>query len=127
MMDGDQIDAGALMAEIGARAKAASRALGYATAERKHAALIAAADAIWERREEIAEANALDMEYGREKGLSPAMLDRLLLTNDRIRGMADGLRAVADQADPVGEVIAEWDMPSGLHIRRVRTPLGVIG
>ncbi|MEL7462779.1 MAG: glutamate-5-semialdehyde dehydrogenase [Pseudomonadota bacterium] len=126
-MDGDQIDAGALMAEIGARAKAASRALGYATAERKHAALIAAADAIWARRDEIADANALDMEYGQEKGLSPAMLDRLLLTEDRIRGMADGLRAVADQTDPVGEVIAEWDMPSGLHIRRVRTPLGVIG
>ena len=126
-MDGDQIDAAAMMAEIGARAKAASRELGYATAERKHAALIAAAEAIWERREEIAAANALDMEYGREKGLSPAMLDRLLLTEDRIRAMADGLRTVADQADPVGEVIAEWDMPSGLHIRRVRTPLGVIG
>lgn len=126
-MDGNQTDAIAMMAEIGARAKAAAKMLSYATAERKHAALIAAADAIWARREEIADANALDMEFGREKGLSPAMLDRLLLTEDRIQGMADGLRTVADQADPVGEVIAEWDMPSGLNIRRVRTPLGVIG
>jgi glutamate-5-semialdehyde dehydrogenase len=55
------------------------------------------------------------------------MLDRLLLDDARIDGIAAGLRAVADQKDPVGEVIAEWDMPSGLHIRRVRTPLGVVG
>ncbi len=116
-----------LMAEIGAKAKAAAAALSHASAERKHAALIGAAEAVWARREEIIEANARDMDYGREKGLSDAMLDRLLLTEDRIRGMVDGLRAVAEQADPVGEVIAEWDMPSGLHIRRVRTPLGVVG
>lgn len=121
------MDAHAMMADIGARAKAAAKALSYATAESKRAALIAAADAIVNRRDEIAAANALDMDYGREKGLSPAMLDRLLLTEDRIVAMADGLRTVADQPDPVGEVIAEWDMPSGLHIRRVRTPLGVIG
>lgn len=123
----EQMDATAMMAEIGAKAKAAAKELAYATAERKHAALIAAADAIRDRRDDIAAGNALDMDYGREKGLSPAMLDRLLLTEDRIWGMADGLRTVADQADPVGEVIAEWDMASGLHIRRVRTPLGVIG
>lgn len=121
------MDAKAMMAEIGAAAKAATKELGYATAERKHAALIAASEAIVLRRDEIAAANALDMEYGRDKGLSAAMLDRLLLTEDRIIAMADGLRTVADQPDPVGEVIAEWDMPSGLHIRRVRTPLGVIG
>ncbi|MGB0411353.1 MAG: glutamate-5-semialdehyde dehydrogenase [Pikeienuella sp.] len=121
------MDAKQMMAEIGARAKAAAKELAYATAERKHAALVAAADAIVARRAEIAAANALDMEYGREKGLSDAMLDRLLLTEERILAMADGLRTVAEQRDPVGEVIAEWDMPSGLHIRRVRTPLGVIG
>jgi glutamate-5-semialdehyde dehydrogenase len=67
------------------------------------------------------------MAYGRDKGLSAAMLDRLFLDEARIAGIADGLRAVADQADPVGAVLAEWDMPSGLHIRRVRTPLGVVG
>ena len=121
------MDAHAMMADIGTRAKAAAKQLSYATAEQKHAALIAAAEAILARRDEIAAANALDMEYGREKGLSAAMLDRLLLTEERIIAMADGLRTVADQPDPIGEVIAEWDMPSGLHIRRVRTPLGVIG
>ena len=116
-----------LMAEIGQNARAAAQKLAHATAERKHAALIAAADAVWSRRAEIMTANAKDMEYGREKGLSAAMLDRLTLDEDRIRGMVDGLRAVAEQPDPVGEVIAEWDMATGLHIRRVRTPLGVVG
>ncbi|NNF25421.1 MAG: glutamate-5-semialdehyde dehydrogenase [Rhodobacteraceae bacterium] len=117
----------ALMAKIGAAAKAAAAELGFASAERKHAALIGAAEAVWTRRAEILDANARDMEFGRDKGLSAAMLDRLMLDEARIRSMVDGLRAVAEQADPVGEVIAEWDQPSGLHIRRVRTPLGVIG
>jgi len=123
----DMDDIPALMAEMGARAKDAAAELGFATADQKRAALKAAADAVWERRAEIAEANAKDMDYGRDKGLSAAMLDRLMLDEPRIRAIVDGLRAVADQADPVGQVIAEWDMPSGLHIRRVRTPLGVIG
>ena len=116
-----------LMADIGARARAAAADLAFASQERKYAALISAADAVWKRRAEIVEANAKDLDYGREKGLSPAMMDRLLLDEDRIAGIVDGLRAVAEQRDPVGEVIAEWDMASGLHIRRVRTPLGVVG
>ena len=115
------------MAEIGRKAKAASSELAFATAERKHAALIGAADAVWKRRDEIIEANDKDMDFGREKGLSAAMLDRLMLDEDRIRGIVDGLRSVAELKDPVGVVIAEWDMPSGLNIRRIRTPLGVIG
>ncbi|MDU8944964.1 glutamate-5-semialdehyde dehydrogenase [Ovoidimarina sediminis] len=123
----DMTNIPAVMAEIGANAKRAAAQLAFASAERKHAALIGAAEAVWARRAEIIEANAKDMEYGREKGLSPAMLDRLMLDEDRIRGMVDGLRTVAEQPDPVGEVIAEWDMASGLHIRRVRTPLGVVG
>jgi len=123
----DLEDIPALMDDLGKRAKAASRDLAFASAERKHAALIGAADAVWDRRAEIIEANALDLEYGRNKGLSPAMMDRLMLDEDRIRGMVDGLRTVAEQSDPVGEVISSWDMPSGLHIERVRTPLGVIG
>ena len=116
-----------LMAEIGARAREASHALAFASAERKHAALIAAADAVWDARAAIIAANKQDLAYGAEKGLSPAMMDRLMLDEGRIQGIVDGLRAVAEQADPVGEVIAEWDQPSGLHIQRVRTPLGVIG
>ncbi|MEP5151933.1 glutamate-5-semialdehyde dehydrogenase [Planktotalea sp.] len=117
----------ALMADIGARAKAASAELASASAERKHAALIGAAEAVWKTRDAIIEANKLDLEFGRNKGLSDAMMDRLMLDEARIQGIVDGLRAVAEQADPVGEVLTEWDMPSGLHIRRVRTPLGVIG
>jgi len=88
---------------------------------------MAAADAVWDRRAQIIAENARDLEYGREKGLSDAMMDRLLLDEGRIAGIRDALRAVADQADPVGEVLAAWDMPTGLHISRVRTPLGVVG
>ena len=125
MKDFDSIPT--LMADLGKRAKAASADLAFASAERKHAALIAAADAVWANRADIIEANKKDLEFGREKGLSPAMMDRLMLDESRVQGMVDGLRTVADQADPVGEVLTEWDMPSGLNIQRVRTPLGVIG
>ncbi|MGR3617025.1 MAG: glutamate-5-semialdehyde dehydrogenase [Paracoccaceae bacterium] len=125
MKDLDNIPA--LMQDMGKRAKSATRALATASAESKHAALIAAADAVWAQRAEIIQANAKDLDFGRDKGLSPAMMDRLMLDEDRIRGMVDGLRAVAEQADPVGEIITEWDQPSGLNIQRVRTPLGVIG
>jgi glutamate-5-semialdehyde dehydrogenase len=115
------------MERIGQAARAAASELAYASAERKHAALIGAAEAVWAQRQAIIDANAEDQVYGEEKGLSPAMMDRLRLDEGRVRGIVDGLRAVAEQKDPVGEVIAEWDMPSGLNIRRVRTPLGVIG
>lgn len=126
-MDGQAGDATALMAEIGARAKAAAAELAFAAPEAKRAALEAAAAAIEARAGDIAAANAKDMAFGREKGLSAAMLDRLELTPPRIAAMAEGLRAVAAQADPVGEVIADWMRPNGLRIRRVRTPLGVVG
>jgi glutamate-5-semialdehyde dehydrogenase len=125
MKDMDNIPA--LMTEIGQRAQAATTALATAPADRKEAALIAAADAVWARRAEIIEANAKDLEFGRDKGLSPAMMDRLMLDEARIQGIVDGLRTVAAQTDPVGAVLAEWDMPSGLRIQRVATPLGVIG
>ncbi|WP_373411718.1 glutamate-5-semialdehyde dehydrogenase [Yoonia sp.] len=120
-------DIGPMMAQIGADARAASTVLATAGSERKYAALIGAADAIWENRLAIMDANAEDQVYGEQKGLSPAMMDRLMLDEPRIRAMAEGLRNVAAQHDPVGEVMTEWDMPSGLHIQRVRTPLGVIG
>jgi glutamate-5-semialdehyde dehydrogenase len=123
----DMTDIANVMADIGARAKAAAAELAFASAERKHAALIAAADAVWKNRATIIAANAEDLDYGRSKGLSDAMMDRLMLNEDRVRSIVDGLRAVAEQADPVGEVMAEWDRPTGLHIKRVRTPLGVIG
>jgi glutamate-5-semialdehyde dehydrogenase len=116
-----------LMADIGTRAKAAGKTLASATAQAKTAALNAAGDAVWAARGDIIAANAKDMAYGRNKGLSAAMLDRLMLDDDRIQGMVDGLRSVAAQDDPVGAVMDEWTQPTGLNIRRVRTPLGVIG
>ncbi len=120
-------DVTALMAEIGRRARAASRPLALATAERKHAALVAMVEAIRHREDAILQANAIDLANGEEAGLSPAMMDRLKLTPDRIRALSDGIRTIAELRDPVGDVIAEWDRPNGLHIERVRTPLGVIG
>ncbi|TGD41503.1 glutamate-5-semialdehyde dehydrogenase [Pseudotabrizicola sediminis] len=116
-----------LMDEMGRTARDAAAELAFASPQSKQSALEAAADAVWSGRQAIIDANALDMEFGAQKGLSPAMMDRLLLDEARIRAMADGLRAVAAQADPVGRVLAEWDMPSGLHIRRVASPLGVVG
>ena len=127
MADGAQEDAVGMMGRIGAAARAAAAELAYASAERKHAALEAAADAVWARRDAILAANAQDLAFGEAKGLSPAMMDRLRLDEGRIAGIVEGLRAVAAQKDPVGEVMAEWDRPMGLHIQRVRTPLGVVG
>ncbi|HAR51634.1 MAG TPA: gamma-glutamyl-phosphate reductase, partial [Roseovarius nubinhibens] len=123
----DMDDIPAMMQALGRLARDAARALATAPAAQKTAALMAAADAVWARRGEIIEANGKDMAYGRDKGLSDAMLDRLMLDEARIEGICAGLRAVAGQDDPVGEVLAEWERPTGLSIRRVRTPLGVVG
>jgi glutamate-5-semialdehyde dehydrogenase len=116
-----------LMADIGARAKAAARILAIATPQAKTDALVAAADAVWAARSAIIDANAKDMAFGRNKGLSAAILDRLMLNEERIKGMVSGLKSVAAQDDPVGVVLEDWTQPTGIHIRRVRTPLGVIG
>jgi glutamate-5-semialdehyde dehydrogenase len=123
----DLFDAAALMAEIGAKARAAAAELAFAPSEKKYAALISAADALDRRRVQVLLANAEDMLAGEAKGLSPAMLDRLRLDDRRIDAMIAGLCDIAAMADPVGRVIAEWDRPNGLHFQRVRTPLGVVG
>ena len=120
-------DLGQQMNEMGARARAAASVLAYASPEAKTKALLTAADAMVAATDHIIAENAKDLDFGREKGLTDAMMDRLMLDADRIAAMAEGLRTIAGQDDPVGEVIAEWDQPTGLHIRRVRTPLGVIG
>lgn len=120
-------DVESVMLEIGRNAKAASRPLAIASAERKHAALIAMADAVVARTDTILAANAIDLENARKSGVAASFIDRLTLTEGRIRDMASGIRAIAEFKDPVGDVIAEWDRPNGLHIERVRTPLGVIG
>ncbi|MDP5366923.1 MAG: glutamate-5-semialdehyde dehydrogenase [Paracoccaceae bacterium] len=120
-------DLTAQMNDIGRRARAAAAELAFAPSDAKARALMAAADAIEAQTDAIIAANARDLDYGRDKGLSPAMMDRLMLDASRIMSIAAGLRAVAAQDDPVGRVLAEWDRPNGLHIRRVATPLGVIG
>ena len=120
-------DLGQQMNEMGARACAAASVLAYASPEAKTKALLTAADSMVAATDNIIAENAKDLDFGREKGLTDAMMDRLMLDADRITAMAEGLRTIAGQDDPVGEVSAEWDRPTGLHIRRVRTPLGVIG
>lgn len=120
-------DIDGLMRDMGARARAAAAELAFAPAEVKRAALEAAAEAVEADADAILGANARDLDHGRDKGLTAAMMDRLALDRARVAAIAEGLRAVAAQDDPVGQVIAEWDRPSGLHIRRVRTPLGVVG
>jgi glutamate-5-semialdehyde dehydrogenase len=123
----DGADVSSLMAAMGQAARAAATVLAEAPAAQRAAALEAAAEALWADRAGVIAANERDMAAGQAKGLSPAMLDRLKLTEARIQGIVAGLRAVAAQADPVGAVIADWTVPSGLHIERVRTPIGVIG
>jgi len=116
-----------IMAEIGRKARIGARALALATPEQKRTALLTAAGAINAHRRTILAANAKDMEAARSKGISSAFLDRLELNQGRIDGIVEALRTIANLPDPVGATIAEWDRPNGLHIERVRTPLGVIG
>ena len=122
-----ETDVAAVMQQIGDAAKEAAAELAFASPERKEAALYAAAAAIRTNSTSLIEANALDVAYGTEKGLSSAMIDRLVLNEERIAGIFAALEGIAAMADPVGQVTSEWDRPNGLHIKRVRTPLGVIG
>jgi glutamate-5-semialdehyde dehydrogenase len=123
----DTVDIAALMGRIGAAAKVAAAQLATVPSAAKNAALMAAARNIRGGRAALLAANAKDVAAGKEKGLSPAMLDRLALNEARIDAMVRGLEEVAALPDPVGAVIAEWDRPNGLRIARVRVPLGVIG
>ena len=123
----DMVQARQLIDALGAAAREAAVVLAQTPAGPKRMALLSAADAITARTPDILAANARDLDFAREKGLSDAMLDRLRLDGARIAAIAQSLREVAEQDDPVGQVIAEWDRPTGLHIRRVRTPIGVIG
>ena len=120
-------DIAEVMAELGRGARAAARVLSRAPSERKNAALIAAAREIRRHAADIQQANAGDVAEARTKGLTGAMLDRLVLDEKRIEAMAAGLEEVALLADPVGQELARWQRPNGLDIARVRVPLGVIG
>ncbi|HHS82765.1 MAG TPA: glutamate-5-semialdehyde dehydrogenase [Devosia sp.] len=121
------IDVAGLMAEMGRKARTAARILATTPSEAKRAALQGAAEQILAERDTILTANRKDMEKGRTAGLGDAFLDRLMLDDTRIQQIAAAMQAISALDDPVGQTIAEWDVPSGLHISRVRTPLGVIG
>ena len=112
--------------EMAVRARAASAGLAKMTTDEKNAALLAVADALEGARGAICEANAADVSRAKETGIAPAMLDRLTLTPARFDAMVAGVRHVATLPDPVGETIWTRERPSGITIRKVRVPLGVI-
>ncbi len=115
------------LTEIGKRARTAEPLMRKMEVLKKNQLLLKCAEALIAGQEEILAANALDMEKGRENGMSAGILDRLKLTPERIEGMAEGLRQLAALEDPVGEVLGMKRRPNGLLIGQVRVPLGVIG
>ena len=115
------------MQQIGQAAKQASRHLARLSSRKKNSILEAMAEALEAHRAAIQEANAKDLAAGKEAGLAAAMLDRLELNDARIDDMIKGLHDVAVLKDPVGDEITAWNRPNGLHIRKVRAPIGVIG
>jgi glutamate-5-semialdehyde dehydrogenase len=117
----------ALMAGLGAEARAAARELAVAPAQAKSEALTAAAAAVRAAAGAILAANAEDVTAARRTGRPAAFIDRLTLDPARVEAIAQGLDSIAVLPDPVGAVIAEWERPNGLKFQRVRTPLGVVG
>ncbi len=116
-----------ILNQMGERARSAAFQMGKLESPEKDRGLLAAADALEAETEAILKANEADMEAGREKGMHRGLLDRLLLTEERIRAMAQGLRQIASLEDPVGEVISMKKRPNGLLIGQKRVPLGVVG
>lgn len=113
--------------ELGKKAVIAKYELQKISTEAKNSALLAIADALMENSHRIIEQNAIDLKHGEEKGMHPGLLDRLRLDESRIRGMAEGLKQVAELPDPVGEVLETIERPVGLQIEKRRVPIGVIG
>src|SRR3954449_2187423 len=111
--------------EICLAAREASRRLAVMGSGEKDAALGRVADALEARAGEILEANARDLEAGRESGLSAALMDRLALDDGRVSAMATGVREIVALSDPVGEVLDGFRLPNGLDVRKVLVPLGV--
>ncbi|MBR2355736.1 MAG: glutamate-5-semialdehyde dehydrogenase [Kiritimatiellae bacterium] len=120
------METAAYIRDMATRARSAAAELAKMTTDEKNAALLAIADALEAHRGEIAAANAADVARAKENGISPSMLDRLTLTPARFDAMVAGVRHVASLPDPVGETIWTRERPSGIKIRKVRVPLGVI-
>jgi glutamate-5-semialdehyde dehydrogenase len=121
-----KLDIAAAAKDIGVRAKAAARALAKVDSGAKNRALARIADELVKQTPAIVAANELDLVHGKEKGLSAAMLDRLMLDPKRILGVAAAVKEVIALPDPVGEVTAMWRRPNGIQVGRVRIPLGVV-
>ena len=121
------MDIKAYMAELGSKARTASRYIAKATTAQKNAALLNIADSINQNREALLDANQQDMAAGKQRGLEAALLDRLELTDARVNGMLEGIKQVAKLDDPVGEINDLKYRPSGIQVGRMRVPLGVIG
>jgi glutamate-5-semialdehyde dehydrogenase len=115
------------MLDLARRAREASHLMASLSSGVKNALLLAMADRLEQSQDALQQANRCDLQAGREKGLAPAMLDRLELSDQVIRSMAEGLREVAALPDPVGEVTGMWLRPNGIRVGRQRIPLGVIG
>lgn len=113
--------------EMGQTARKSARTLAATDDQTRSTAIRVAAQTIINRTEQILIANRLDLDSAEQASLSPAMLDRLRLNHERIKGIAAGLHTIAELPNPIGEVISTWKRPNGLRIDRVRTPLGVIG
>lgn len=111
----------------GKKAKAAARKLATISANIKNQALMKMAEALEHKCQEIIAANSIDIQNGEQKGMPKPLIDRLLLTQERIAGMAEGLRQIAALPDPIGEVLGAHRRPNGLEIGKIRVPLGVIG
>ena len=112
---------------MGKNARKASQILTLANSDLKNSALEAMAVDIEENKENILEANIKDVEKAKANNISKSFLDRLILNDERIESISDGLREIIKIEDPVGQTMSKWDRPNGLNIERVRTPLGVIG
>lgn len=115
------------MTQLGAAAREAAARLATATGDERNAALVAAAAALRSRIVAITDANQRDMQAARERGIKDALLDRLMLDEQRVEAMAGGIETIVALPDPVGRVLDEWERPNGLNIQRVSVPLGVIG
>ena len=115
------------MDSLGQAARRAARTLALSSNDLRNQALHAIAKAVRDHVDEILTANRMDTMDGEKRGLSAAMLDRLMLDDDRVAAMAAAIDAIAELPDPLGRVIAEWDRPNGLTIQRITVPLGVIG
>lgn len=116
-----------MLTEIGKRVKNASASLAVASTEEKNRILRAIANALRENCEEIVKANEIDLQNGKNNGMSEALLDRLMLNSERVEGMAQGVEGVISLPDPVGKILWTTERPNGMKIQRVSSPLGVVG